>query len=391
MLIITDKQWSRSILHMDLDTFFVSVSRLLHPELQEKPVLVGGPSGRGVVASCSYETRRFGVRSGMPMRMALRLCPDARIVHGDYDQYSQYSGIITGILNERAPVFEKSSIDEFYIDLTGMDRFFGSMTWANELRGYIIKETGLPISQCLAVNKLVSKIGANEIKPNGSLQVAEGTEKAFISPLHVGKIPMVGDMMNQRLKHLGIVTIRKLQEIPVRYLQLEFGKYGIELHKKAHAIDESPVEPYSEQKSMSKETTFEIDTTDVTFLRAQLVRLTEDLSFELRRHHKLTGCVSVKIRYSDFNTHIQQRQIAYCAQERMLIDIALDLFDKLYQRRLLVRLIGVKFSKLASGGHQLDLYRDNEQETNLFREIDLIRSRFGMDKVRRAISMRNVS
>lgn len=391
MLILSDERWQRSILHMDLDTFFVSVSRLLHPELREKPILVGGSSGRGVVASCSYETRRFGVRSGMPMRMALRLCPDARIVHGDYDQYSRYSGIITEILGERAPLFEKSSIDEFYIDLSGMDRFFGCMTWANELRNYIIRETGLPISQCLAVNKLVSKIGANEIKPNGSLQVAQGTEKAFISPLHVSKIPMVGDVMNQRLKHLGIVTIRKLQEVPVRYLQLEFGKYGIELHKKAHAIDESPVEPYSEQKSMSKETTFEIDTTDVAFLRAELIRLAEELSFELRQLHKLTGCVTVKIRYSDFNTNIQQRQIAYCAQERMLIDVALDLFDKLYQRRLLVRLIGVKFSKLAAGGHQLDLYRDNEEETNLFREIDWIRRRFGMDKVRRAVSLRNVS
>lgn len=343
------------------------------------------------MASCSYETRRFGVRSGMPMRTALRLCPGARVVHGDYDQYSRYSHIVTEILNERAPVFEKASIDEFYIDLTGMDRFFGCMAWADELRNYIIKETGLPISQCLAVNKLVSKMGAGEIKPNGSLYVEEGTEKAFISPLNVGKIPMVGDAMKQRLAHLGVVTIRKLQEIPARYLQLEFGKYGIELHKKAHAIDESPVKPYSEQKSISKETTFEIDTTDAAFLRAQLIRLTEDLSFELRQLHKLTGCVSVKIRYSDFNTHLQQRQIAYCAQERMLIDIALDLFEKLYQRRLLVRLIGVKFSKLAPGGHQLDLYRDNERETNLFREIDLIRSRFGINKVRRAISLRNVS
>lgn len=375
---------SRTILHLDLDTFFVSVSRLVHPELKNVPLLIGGTSGRGVVASCSYETRKFGVHSGMPMRMALRLCPEARVLKGDYDRYTYYSDIITEIITERAPTFEKASIDEFYVDLTGMDRFFGCWKWSAELREYLIRETNLPLSQCVSVNKLVSKIGTNEAKPNRGIEIKKGTEKDFIAPLKVSKIPMVGDVTAQRLRHLGVQTVKKLREVPVKYLQMEFGKHGIDLHKKANAIDETPVISYSEQKSISTEKTFAVDTTDLLFLKNEVVKATEELSFELRKLNKLTGCITVKIRYSDFNTYTQQKQIPYCGHEKILISIATELFQKVYDRRVLVRLIGIKFSKLVGGNHQLHLYDDAEEEIELMRKVDFLRNKHGLNAVRRA-------
>lgn len=387
MLLVMERKISRTILHLDLDTFFVSVSRLVHPELKDVPLLIGGTSARGVVASCSYETRRFGVHSGMPMRMALRLCPEARVMKGDYDRYTYYSDIITEIIAERSPAFEKASIDEFYLDLTGMDKFFGCWKWSSELRKYVIKETGLPLSQCLSVNKLVSKIGTNQAKPNGGIEVKSGTERDFIAPLQVKKIPMVGDVTAERLRHLGVQTVKKLREVPVRYLQMEFGKNGIELHKKANAVDESPVVGYSEQQSISAEKTFQIDTTDLHFLKNELVKLTEELSFELRKLNRLTGCITLKIRYSDFNTYSQQKQIPYCGHEKMLISIAVELFQKLYDRRVLVRLIGIKFSKLVGGNHQLHLYEDSEEEIELMRKIDWLRNKHGIAAVRRASSI----
>lgn len=378
---------NRTILHLDLDTFFVSVARLVHPELKDMPLLIGGTSGRGVVASCSYETRRFGVHSGMPMRMALRLCPEARVLKSDFDRYTYYSDIITEIIVERSPAFEKASIDEFYIDLTGMDRFFGCWKWSSELRAYLMKETGLPLSLCLSVNKLVSKIGTNEAKPNRGIEIQSGTERDFIAPLQVKKIPMVGDVTAERLRHLGVQTVKKLREVPVRYLQMEFGKNGIDLHKKANAIDESPVISYSEQQSISTERTFQIDTTDVHFLKNELVKLTEELSFELRKLNRLTGCITVKIRYSDFNTYSQQKKVPYCGHEKMLITMVVELFEKLYDRRVLVRLIGIKFSKLIGGNHQLHLYEDSEEEVELMRKIDWLRNKHGLAAVRRASSI----
>jgi DNA polymerase-4 len=375
----------RTILHLDLDSFFVSVSRLLHPELKNMPLLIGGTSGRGVVASCSYETRKFGVHSGMPLGVALRLCPEARVLKGDYDDYSYYSDIITQILAERSPAFfEKASIDEFYIDLTGMDRFIGCWKWSSELRHYLIKETGLPLSQCLSVNKLVSKIGTNEAKPNGALEVKSGMERDFIAPLQVKKIPMVGNVTAERLAALGVQTVKKLREVPLRYLKMEFGKNGIDLHRKANAVDNTPVISYSEQKSISTEQTFHADTTDVHFLKNEILKATEELSFELRKLKKLTGCITVKLRYSDFNTYTQQKQIPYCGHEKILIATAVQLFLKLYNRRVLVRLIGVKFSKLVGGNHQLHLYEDSEEEIHLMQKIDFLRNKHGLTCVRRA-------
>lgn len=372
---------------MDLDSFFVSVECLKNSALKGKPLLIGGTSGRGVVASCSYEARRFGVHSAMPMKMALRLCPQAIIIKGDMDSYSKHSKIVTEIISSESPLYEKASIDEFYLDLSGMDKYFGCYKWATELRTKVIKESGLPISFGLSVNKLVSKVGTGEAKPNGTKKVDKGTEKSFLAPLSVGKIPGIGKQMSKKLSFMGVRTINTLSQIPIRLLEREFGKTGRNLWESANAIDRRPVIPYTEQKSMSKERTFSEDTLDINMIKSLLLDLTDKLAFELRKDNKLTSCITVKIRYADFNTYSQQRAISYTASDRTLAGHVLDLFEKLYQRRQLIRLVGVKFSKLVHGSYQIDLFEDTIEQINLLNEMDHIRKRFGANALMRASTL----
>ena len=376
--------FNKAVLHLDLDAFFASVEVLKNSALQGRPVIVGGSGGRGVVASCSYEARHYGVRSAMPMAMALRLCPDAVVVRGDMDSYSKHSRLITEIIEQEAPLFEKASIDEFYLDLTGMDKYFGCWKWSNELRGKIMRESGLPVSLGLAVNKLVSKVSAGEAKPNGAKLVASGTEKSFLAPLPVGKLPSVGKETRQKLALMGVRDIRTLAQIPPRLLEREFGKHGISLWKKANAEDDTPVVPYREASSISTERTFQADSIDVRWLHDQLSGMVSRLAFDLRQEQKLTACVTVKIRYSDFNTYTKQRVIPYTASDQMLLGTAKELFDQLFQRRQLVRLLGVKFSSLVQGSPQLSLFDACEEEMSLLRQLDRIRQRFGDKAVMRA-------
>ncbi len=379
--------FDRAILHLDLDAFFASVEILRNSTLKGKPVIVGGTGGRGVVASCSYEARRFGVHSAMPVGMALRLCPDAVVVQGDYDEYRRRSKIITEIIDAEAPLFEKASIDEFYLDLTGMDKYFGCWKWSNELRQKIIRESGLPVSLGLSVNKLVSKVGTGEAKPNGAKLIENGTEKAFLAPLPVGKLPGVGKETQRKLALMGVKTVETLSKIPPRLLEREFGKHGISLWKKANALDDSPVEPYQEAKSISSERTFDTDTIDLHFLHDRLTELVSRLAFELRGQRKLSSCVTVKIRYADFNTYTQQRVIPYTASDRALIATAKELFDQLFQRRQLVRLIGIKLSGLVSGHYQLNLFEDTGSEMRLLEQLDKIRKRFGEGAISRGTEL----
>lgn len=374
-------------MHIDLDSFFVSVERLLNPALHGKPVLVGGSSDRGVVASCSYEARAFGIHSAMPMKMARQLCPDAIIVKGDSSQYSHYSDIITQIIHERVPVYEKSSIDEFYIDLTGMDRFFGCYKLATEIRQKIISETNLPISFALSTNKTVAKVGTGEAKPNNQMEIPQGREKGFLAPLSIRKIPMVGSKTYQVLRGMGVEWIHTVQQMPAELMSQVLGENGLLIWKKANAMDNSPVEPYSERKSISSERTFDKDTTDVKQLRYILVGMTEKLAFQLRNEQKLTACVTVKIRYSDFNTYTMQARIPYTAMDHVLIEKVKELFDKLYQKRLLIRLIGVRMSHLVQGSYQYNLFENNTARLQLYQAMDKIRSRYGRDSVGRASSM----
>lgn len=374
----------RHIAHMDLDTFFVSVERLLRSDLNGKPVIVGSLSDRGVVAACSYESRRFGVHSAMPMKMALRLCPDAVVIRGDMDRYSQYSRMVTDIIAEKAPVIEKASIDEHYLDITGMDRYFGCNKWMHELRQRIIRETGLPISFGLSVNKTVAKIATGEAKPNGEKDVPFPLVKPFLAPLSIARIPGVGDATFRLLRSMGVVTIDTLSNISPDMLERVLGKSGIVIWRKANGIDHTPVEPYTEAKSISTETTFEQDTTDVAMLRAKLVRMTEKLCYELRRDERLASVVTVKLRYSDFNTYTMQKQISYTSLDHQVRPIVEALFEKLYQRRLLIRLIGVKLSGLIQGTQQLDLFEDTSEMVHLYQSLDYLRHRFSVKAVRLA-------
>ena len=377
----------RSIIHLDLDTFFVSCERLINPKLVDKPVLIGGTSGRGVVASCSYEARRFGIHSAMPMRMARELCPEAIVIRGDSGIYSKYSEVVTDIIKEQAPLYEKSSVDEFYIDMTGMDRFFGTYKWATELRETIIKETGLPLSFGLSINKTVSKVSTNEAKPNGYLHVPAGEEKTFLAPLSVQKIPMVGDKTALLLRDMGVEKVKTVQLMPVEMLQAVLGLHGLALWKKCQGIDSTPVVAYTERKSISIERTFEHDTIDVNKLGSILIAMAENLAFQLRNGNKLTSCVTVKLRYADFNTFSKQKRISYTACDRTLIDTTKNLFKSLYEKRLLVRLIGVRYSHLVSGGHQINFLEDTEELCNLYQAMDSMRIRYGQDAVKRVVAM----
>lgn len=373
---------------MDLDTFFVSVERLINSKLAGKPVIIGGTSDRGVVASCSYEARSYGVHSAMPMRMALNLCNDAIVVRGDMEQYSRYSHMVTDIIAESAPVYEKASIDEHYIDITGMDRFFGSHKWAHELRERIIHETGLPISFGLSVNKTVSKIATGEAKPNGEKYVEAGLIQDFLSPLSIRKIPMIGKQTFHLLRSMGIVTIDTLRQIPPEMMEKLLGKNGSVIWKRANGIDHSLVTPYSERKSISTEHTFDKDTADIAYLKELLVGMVEKISYELRKKQKLTSCITVKIRYSNFDTHNLQKRIQYTSLDHVLIPIAKELFDRLYSRRMLIRLIGVKFSHLVQGVQQLNMFEDTSEMINLYLTMDKLRNRYGKDAVGRAVSHR---
>lgn len=374
----------RNVVHMDLDSFFVSVERRLNPKLEGKPVLVGGSSDRGVVASCSYEARAFGIHSAMPMKMARQLCPEALVVKGDHEQYSYFSNMVTDIIKENVPLYEKTSIDEFYIDLTGMDRFFGCYKLAGELRQRIMKETSLPISFALSANKTVSKIGTGQAKPNGQMQIPFGNEKSFLAPLSIRKIPMVGEKTYQLLRSMGVEKVKTMQEMPVQLLQQVLGENGIVLWKKANGIDTSPVEPYNERKSISTECTFEKDTIDVAHLKRVFISMTEKLTYQLRAEEKLTSCVTVKIRYSDFNTYTMQMRIPYTALDETLIEKVKELFDKLYQKRMLIRMVGIRFSHLIQGTYQFDLFNDMSEKIQLSQAMDKLRNKFGNTAVMRA-------
>tara|TARA_Y100000385_G_scaffold231446_1_gene243542 strand:- start:120093 stop:121301 length:1209 start_codon:yes stop_codon:yes gene_type:complete len=377
----------KSILHLDLDSFFVSCERLLDSSLNNRPVLIGGTSNRGVVASCSYEARSFGIHSAMPMRMARQLCPEAVIIRGNSSTYSKYSDVVTDIIKDTSPMFEKASIDEFYVDTTGMDRFYGTYVWAKELRERIIKESGLPISFGLSTGKTTAKIGTNEAKPNNHIQVPQGEEKAFMAPLAIRKMPMVGEKTSLKLQQMGVQKIKTVQDMPCELMERVLGKNGISLWKKAQGIDNSPIITYHERKSISIERTFERDTTDVVKLKSIITAMSENLAYQLRNGNKLTGCVTVKIRYSDFTTVTRQLHVPYTSVDHKLINTVQELFKILYARRMLIRLIGVRYSKLVGGGYQINLFEDNEEMVRLYQAMDAMRNKYGQDAVKRAVGM----
>ena len=374
----------RAILHLDLDTFFVSVERLLDSRLNGLPILVGGTGDRGVVSAASYEARPFGVHSGMSMKMARQLCPEAVIIKGNAGTYTKYSKTVTDILKEDVPILEKASIDEFYADLTGMDKYFGCYRFASELRSKIIRETGLPISFGLSINKTVSKVATGEAKPSNQIKVDAGFEKPFLAPLSIKKIPSVGNKTFQALCHLGIKKVATVQQMPIEMMESVFGKHGKGIWLKSNGIDNTELVQYHERKSISNERTFGKDTTDINKLKTLVRAMAENLAFQLRNGQKLTSCITIKIRYSDFNTHTKQCKIPYTAADHILIPKVLELFDQLYAKRLLIRLVGVRFSSMVSGNYQMSLFEDSQKTSNLYQAMDIVRNKYGSRIICRA-------
>jgi DNA polymerase IV len=377
----------KAIVHLDLDAFFVSCVRLTDSRLEGLPLIIGGHSDRSVVASCSYEARAFGIRSAMPMKMALRLCPNAKVIKGDMELFARYSDVVTEIIEEKAPVMEKASIDEFYLDVSGMDKFLGCYRWTDELSRKVTRETGLPISFGLSVNKTVSKIGTGEAKPIGKIEIPRGQEKTFLNPLSIKKIPMVGDVTFQLLSRIGIRKIETLSQMPVEMLCKLLGSNGHTLWEKANGIDDTPVVPYTEKKSMSSEQTFEQDTIDIAKIKSILVSMVEKLGFQLRNEAWLTGTVVVKIRYTNFDTHTQQCKIPYSCNDQVLIRTVNQLFDKLYQKRMRIRLVGIRFTHLVHGAHQMSLFEDTHEMIALDQAMDKMKKKYGSDVLQRCIGL----
>jgi DNA polymerase-4 len=376
------------IAHFDLDAFFVSVECINDPSLKGKPIIVGGSRERGVVTAASYETRKYGVHSAMPMSKALQLCPQAIVVKGSRGEYSRYSRWVTNIIAEKAPLFEKASIDEFYIDLNGMEKYHKPYEWTIALREEIIKETGLNISFGLGANKMIAKIATDEAKPNGFLIVPPGNEEDFLAPLKVNKIPGVGEYTYKVLLEMGIEYIRDISSIPPALLESRLGKYGLELLQKAKGIHHGVVVPYHEAKSVSTENTFEENTNDMDFLMGELVRMTEKVAFELREDNKTAGVIAVKIRYPDFETTSRQTTIPYTFYDDELIPVAKELFHKLYRKGEKVRLMGVRLSELTNEAIQTNLFSNKEKKAELYKAIDSLKNKFGKGSVRKGGGMK---
>jgi DNA polymerase-4 len=375
----------RIIAHFDLDSFFVSVEVINNPQLKGKPVIVGGQD-RGVVSACSYEARKFGIHSAMPVQKARQLCPQAIFLKGNYAAYGNYSRWVTDIIKAEAPLFEKASVDEFYIDLTGMDKFFNPFEWTITLRNSIIEKTGLPISFGLSANKMMAKIATNLAKPNGYLHIPYGTEKEFLAPLKIGEIPGVGLQTEKLLNSYGISTIQNAFETGKIELENILGKWGADLWEKSQGLHFSKVQPYHEAKSISSENTFDENITDVKFLNAELVRLTEKVCFELRQDGKLAGCVAIKVRFPSFETFTRQATIDPSHADDAFIPVVKELFKRFYKKSEPVRLLGVKLSSFTNNATQANLFDSTKSKGELYKAIDEVKKKFGKYSLKRASS-----
>jgi DNA polymerase IV len=380
---------SNLIAHFDLDSFFVSVEYIRDPSLKGKAVIVGGTKERGIVTTCSYEARKFGVHSAMPMKTAMRLCPHAIVVRGTYSEYGRYSKWVTQIIASKASLFEKASIDEFYVDLSGMDKFFDPLKWTIDLRDLIINETGLPISFGVARNKMIAKMATNEAKPNGFLMVPQGKEKEFLASLELSKIPGVGEQTNQLLQYHGFKFISDIQNSTPEKLEKILGKWGVDLWNRVQGNHSSVISPYHESKSISTENTFEENITDLNRLMSEIVRMTEKIAFELRKEEKVSGCVTVKIRYPDFETTSRQISIPYTNADDEIIPVAKSLFHKLHKKGMPVRLLGVRLSDFTNDAVQTNLFQNMERKNILYKAIDNVKNRFGSNSVNRASGKSN--
>jgi DNA polymerase IV len=316
----------------------------------------------------------------------LQLCPHAIVLKGTRGEYSKFSRWVTQIIAAKAPLFEKASIDEFYLDLTGMDKFFNPLQWTVDLRQQIMDETQLPISFGMGSNKMIAKMATNEAKPNGYLQVPFGKEKEFLAAMPVNKIPGVGDHTYEVLKAMGIYTINDISLKTKDEMEDRLGKWGIDLWQKSYGLHYGEVVQYHEAKSISSENTFDENKTDNDFLMGELVRLSEKIAFELREDGKVAGCVAVKIRYPDFETTSRQTTVPFTCADDEIIPVVKELFNKLYRKGTPIRLLGVRLSELTNEAVQANLFDDVEKKSDLYKAIDDVKKRFGKLKLKRASS-----
>jgi DNA polymerase-4 len=368
-------------LHLDLDSFFVSVECVKNPSLLGKPVIVGGSETRGVVSSCSYEARKFGVRSAMPSAQAKRLCPHAIFIHGSYADYGHYSRMVTDIIASESPNFYKASIDEFYIDISGMERFFGLEKWSHQLREKIITETSLPISWGMATSKMIAKMCTQDAKPNGTYVVKKGEEQAYLDPKSVADIPFVGEKMTQSLHRFGIKTIAQLREKELEFLLKHFGKSGLYLHQKARGIGSNEMPNERVEKSISAERTFSENIADENELLSLLFKLTEKLAHELRLNQKQCSCVTIKIRYPDFSTFTHQRHLFPEYATPTLYDIAKQLLAEVWNDQKPLRQLGLRLSHLTEIEAQLNLFETNSTKKEYFKTVDSLKMKYGKSKI----------
>ena len=375
------------IAHFDLDAFFVSVEQILDPSLVGKPVIVGGNSQRGVVCAASYEARKFGVKSAMPTAQAHKLCPHAIFLNGSSGQYSQFSHQVTKIIEAESPEFEKASIDEFYIDLTGMDKYYNAFNFTHHLKTKIKKEIGLNISFAIAANKLVSKIATNEVKPNGEIEVPYGFEKAYLSPMPLEKIPGVGDSFIEQLHKKRLYKIGEVADLKIEQLEDIWGKNGTDLWYKCNGIGSTRINTFREQKSCSSEHTFNEDKSNADEILTQITKLAERVGYDLRSDNKMSGCIAIKIKYKDFSVVSKQTIVSYTASDTNIIHTAKQLFGILWNHSP-IRLIGVRCSHFVESNFQLNIFDNIEQENNLYKAIDNIKNSFGKNAIKRAGSLK---
>jgi len=383
----------RTILHIDMDAFFVSVEEALDPSLKGKPVVVGGdPNKRGVVAAASYAARKYGVHSAMPTAQAKRLCPHAIFLRGNHKRYAEFSKRIFSIFEKWSPRVEPMSLDEAYLDLSGCERLHGpTLEVAEKIRKAIKETVGINASIGIGSNKLIAKIASEYAKPNGMLWIADGMEQKFLAPLTIEKIPGIGPKMAERLKRKGVKTAKQLAELPLELLETVYGNHGVSLYHKARGVCGSPVAPREETLSIGRETTLETDSADPKYLLSILSFLAEKTAAELRQTGLYSRCITLKLRYSDFQTVTRSQTLpAPTLDDETIFKTIARLFEGSFTRRTRVRLVGVRLSSLTpSYPQQADLFSTHspENRTNLYRGIDRIRDKYGFRSILRGASV----
>ena len=383
----------RQILHVDLDAFFVSVERVLNPDLNGKPVIVGGdPDGRGVVSCASYEARAYGIHAAMPLKQAARLCPQAVFIRGTFARYREASARFMAILGEFTPLLEPMGLDEAYLDLTGFEPLYGPVReTAMRIKSKVHSDLGVTASVGIATSKLVAKIASDMEKPDGLVVVAPGEERSFLAPLPIEKMPFAGPKTREALRPLGVKTIGGLAALPLSVLKSRLGSHGEVLHQYARGIDDREVEPPQEAKSISRETTFAENTLDIAFIKATLRYQSERVGAELRCGGRRARCVTLKLRYSDFETVSRSRTLKETfSDDQTIFDIGTELLDKvLAQRRRPVRLVGIGVSGMAGDGRQLSMLdASTERREQLNQVIDKLRQRYGFSLIQRGDTLR---